>query len=1563
MNRRLPRRHDVVFLCILATILVLSPIAGAQRTDGPAAEKPTLIADKISYLPGETIAFSGGSWEPGEGVTIVIKTDSTGIVATIQGRADENGLLNISATMPKLGSENAGGKNTPILTATAIGSSGGSISTRFTLGHAPTDAERLITEEEFWNHRLTYPTGRYSPAWVRKAAEQDQAIKRGVPAGHKGLVLNPALGLKPMNSNAFTALGPMPEHMTGCSGCYDYGTTEGRVNAIVTDPTTTTNGSIVAYMGSVGGGVWKTTNCCTANTTWTVTTDSPLLTSISIDTLAIDPNNHLTIYAGTGDLNYGSFSMGSQGILMSTDGGNTWTVLGASIFGPDYTQPAGNYPQYDAVGKVRVDPNNSNNIVAGTKKGLWFSYDQGQTWTNCLTNSFTSQRQDITGLELTNMGGGVTRVLAAVGARGFPTYVQYDLGNNGANGVYTANMQASGCPAFTSIATNSNGFVFGTQVTGSPYLTGALMNAGSGSACNYPLTGGNATYCGNGAAGGTTTNGGTVNNLGRLDIAVAPSNPLTIYVQAQSINWNNNSQCGNTNGCQLGAWASTDGGNTWTFMTGSAGGSLTGCASSGGGSSGVADYPQNWYDQGIAVDPNNPDRAFFDTFEVWLVSRTGTQWYDTTCGYNGTPVANHVVHVDQHALAFVNGSSDILLVGNDGGVHATLNASTAVLNTTRPTWMNQDGGINAIEFYSGDISGNFATSANPSAVGGAQDNGPSSAMFSGQPTGGVQWQMGLGGDGFSGLIDPMGTGSTQAQGTITLTTGGAQAGQQFQISTQVFTFVASGTNTGGNVVLSSSTTTEGNNIVTAIANTIPTIVTSARSGATVVVTAVTGGSSGNSIVFNNINAANFSMNGGGFLGGTTMGDNTGSLRYWEGNNSGGFSRCIHNCTQPGATWTSWSGSWTSDTQSFVLPVSLFHGGIAGGDDCQPAGQTTGCGHLLAGTTRVWETVTGTAATKSWYVTNNPITANLTKGTLGNRSYINEVKYSPKYQSVAIAGTNDGNVQIGFNLGSGTQAQATWVNVTGGNAVLPNRPIMGIALDPSAAAVGTPIGYAAVGGFNANSPSTPGHVFRVVCTMVSTPCDGFTWINETGNLPDIPVDSIIVNPNYPSQVYVGTDFGLYYTDDITANPPVWNRFNNGLPNVMIWDMSVDRGSTTLALWTRSRGAYVWPLPTGPEGGPAGPATMSTPAANSTLTGSSTSFTWYPSAAAQAYWIDIGSTPLGNNYYQSGSLPTTTLSQTVTGLPTDGSTIYVTLWTLINGSWANNQYTYTAFNPGGLKGVITSPTPGSTLTGSSQLFAWTAGAGASAYWIDAGSTLGGSQYFQSGNIGNVTSYTVTGLPTNGSQVYITLWSLVNGQWVNNQYTYTAFNSSGSQGVLTTPTPGSMFTGTTVTFDWTAGAGATAYWMDIGSTSGGNQYYQSGNLGNVLTVTVNGLPENGSTVYVTLYSLIGGQWQSTVYTYTAFNPAGQLGVMQTPVPGSTLSGYQATFTWSAGSGSTAYWMDIGSTAGGNDIYQSGNLGNVLTTTVYSLPANGNTIYVTLYSLVGGQWLSNAYTYISGP
>ena len=179
------------------------------------------------------------------------------------------------------------------------------------------ESARLDQLEQYWHDRLTFPTGRFDPAWVRAAAAQHAQMTSGVPAGQH-------LKLDFANPNAlsttnFTALGPQPMRMTGCSGCFDYTKTEGRVNAIAVDPTTTTNGSIVAYSGAVGGGVWKTTNCCSSSTTWTVVTDDPLISTTAIDSVVIDPNNHNTIYAGTGDLNFGSFSMGSQGILKSTD--------------------------------------------------------------------------------------------------------------------------------------------------------------------------------------------------------------------------------------------------------------------------------------------------------------------------------------------------------------------------------------------------------------------------------------------------------------------------------------------------------------------------------------------------------------------------------------------------------------------------------------------------------------------------------------------------------------------------------------------------------------------------------------------------------------------------------------------------------------------------------------------------------------------------------------------------------------------------------------------------------------------------------------------------------------------------------------------------------------------------------------------------------------------------------------------------------------------------------------------------------------------------------------------
>src|SRR4030095_2830079 len=162
---------------------------------------------------------------------------------------------------------------------------------------------------------------------------------------------------------------------------------------------------------------------------------------------------------------------------------------------------------------------------------------------------------------------------------------------------------------------------------------------------------------------------------------------------------------------------------------------------------------------------------------------------------------------------------------------------------------------------------------------------------------------------------------------------------------------------------------------------------------------------------------------------------------------------------------------------FVMPYDLFHGGVPGGDDFPPAGVPGGCGNLIVGTYRVLETIPrGNASMSSadWYITNTPTTQNMTKQTLGNRSFINQVKYSPKYSSVAMLGTNDANVWIGFNLGTGMASQANWVCLTGDctdtamQGIVPLRPVLGVALDPTVGAANLPVGYIAVGGFNPNT---------------------------------------------------------------------------------------------------------------------------------------------------------------------------------------------------------------------------------------------------------------------------------------------------------------------------------------------------------------------------------------------------------------------------------------------------------------------------------------------------------------
>jgi hypothetical protein len=192
-------------------------------------------------------------------------------------------------------------------------------------------------------------------------------------------------------SAAWQPLGP-----TGVIS-QNFGLVTGRITALALDPSDATGNTL--YVGTTGGGVWRSQNANTsspASISFTPLTDNlPAMSgaadaSISIGALSVQPGGTGVILAGTGDPNDALDSYYGAGILRSTDGGTTWSLIPMtadqlySFAGEAFAGFAWSTVNLQRVVAAVSQAYEGTLVNAGwpgqSYEGLYYSSDGGATW-------------------------------------------------------------------------------------------------------------------------------------------------------------------------------------------------------------------------------------------------------------------------------------------------------------------------------------------------------------------------------------------------------------------------------------------------------------------------------------------------------------------------------------------------------------------------------------------------------------------------------------------------------------------------------------------------------------------------------------------------------------------------------------------------------------------------------------------------------------------------------------------------------------------------------------------------------------------------------------------------------------------------------------------------------------------------------------------------------------------------------------------------------------------------------------------------------------------------------
>lgn len=161
------------------------------------------------------------------------------------------------------------------------------------------------------------------------------------------------------STSSWESLGPS-SNTSGYAGT-------GRINSVGFHPTDMNT----VYVGSAGGGIWKTTN---GGDSWTPISD--FIGSIGVSAIIVDPNSPQTVYIATGD---GDASDNySIGVLKSTDGGTTWNTTGLN-WSTSSTR---------LIRAMVMHPNDVNTLILASNDGIYRTTNAGTSWTKEQSGNF-----------------------------------------------------------------------------------------------------------------------------------------------------------------------------------------------------------------------------------------------------------------------------------------------------------------------------------------------------------------------------------------------------------------------------------------------------------------------------------------------------------------------------------------------------------------------------------------------------------------------------------------------------------------------------------------------------------------------------------------------------------------------------------------------------------------------------------------------------------------------------------------------------------------------------------------------------------------------------------------------------------------------------------------------------------------------------------------------------------------------------------------------------------------------------------------------------------------------